>query len=198
MGSPGSRPPTPRSPRRSSACPRQGLRSITHDGSASVPESRPASRRGDARAGAGPQPAVPAVPAQSRTARLLPGWGALPRGGSGAARPALHTGRVLGPVAAAATPPPLQVLRRTGPGCVQRGSTGAGSSQGISKSFALLAYSATRGWTLPARMMRWLSGGRGPEQWTSTYEWISAVEVCSVLPFLFSRERSQFPHCLLP
>ncbi|XP_066421984.1 coiled-coil domain-containing protein 57 [Molothrus aeneus] len=41
----------------------------------------------------------------SRTARLLPGWGALPRGGSGAARPALHTGRALGPIAAAATPP---------------------------------------------------------------------------------------------
>lgn len=58
-------------------------------------------------------------------------------------RPA--AGRALGPIAAAVTLPPLQVLPRRGPSRVRRGSAGAGSergpgaSQGISTSFELLA-----------------------------------------------------------
>lgn len=54
-GSPGSGPPTPRSPRHSSACARQALPNITHDGSASIPESRPALQPEDVRAHAGQQ-----------------------------------------------------------------------------------------------------------------------------------------------
>lgn len=120
-GSPGSGPPTPRSPRRSSACARQTLRNIPHDSSISVPESRPAPQREDARVRPDRSPLSPcahADPPQTVWSRRL---GALPRGGSVAARSALPRP---GPIAAAGTlpPPQLQLLPRRGPSRVRRGS----------------------------------------------------------------------------
>ncbi|XP_039418449.1 coiled-coil domain-containing protein 57 isoform X2 [Corvus cornix cornix] len=104
FGSPGSGPPTPRSPRRSSPWARQASRNITHDGSASVPESRPAPQREDAPARAGPQPAVPVCRRRPAPARLVPPAGERSRAvGLWLLAPPCHTGRPLGPIAATVT-----------------------------------------------------------------------------------------------
>ncbi|XP_041881610.1 coiled-coil domain-containing protein 57 isoform X5 [Corvus kubaryi] len=104
FGSPGSGPPTPRSPRRSSPWARQASRNITHDGSASVPESRPALQREDAPARAGPQPAVPVCRRRPAPARLVPPAGERSRAvGLWLLAPPCHTGRPLGPIAATVT-----------------------------------------------------------------------------------------------
>ncbi|XP_031984544.1 coiled-coil domain-containing protein 57 isoform X3 [Corvus moneduloides] len=97
-------PPTPRSPRRSSPWARQASRNITHDGSASVPESRPALQREDAPARAGPQPAVPVCRRRPAPARLVPPAGERSRAvGLWLLAPPCHTGRPLGPIAATVT-----------------------------------------------------------------------------------------------
>lgn len=123
-------PPSPRSPRRSSAWARQPLRNITHDGSASVPESRPVLQREDAPARTGPQHAVPVCPRRPASARLVPPAGERSRAaGLWLVAPPCHTGRAPGPIAAAVALPPPQVLPRRGPGRVQRASAGAGSGR---------------------------------------------------------------------
>lgn len=95
----------------------QAPRSITRDGSASVPESRPAPQREDARAHAGPLPASPVRPggAAPAPARLPPAdCRALRRGRSLPAGPSHATAGAPGAGAAPDSFPPLQLRPRRG------------------------------------------------------------------------------------
>lgn len=81
------------------------------------PESRPAPPREDVRARAGPQPAVPVCPRRPAPDRLVPPAGERSRAaGLWLLAPPCCQGRALGPIAAAVTLPPPQVLPRRGPG----------------------------------------------------------------------------------